>query len=77
LKPARAGEAIRQCSAPLMVAVELFLAQRIKFADIARLVEQTLKQHKAIDHPGLEEIMTADAWAREKVTQLAAGDNPC
>jgi len=52
------------------VAVELFLSQRIKFTDIARLVEQTLEEHKAVAHPTLEEIMAADAWAREKVMQL-------
>jgi len=57
------------------VAVELFLSQRIKFTDIANLVEQALIQHQGIVHPTLEEIMAADAWAREKVLQLA-GDNP-
>ena len=59
------------------VAVELFLSQRIKFVDIANLVGQALEQHQAIAHPTLEEIMAADAWAREKVLQLANGDNPC
>ena len=57
------------------VAVELFLSQRIKFIDIPNLVEQTLEQHQAIAHPTLEEIMTADAWARQKVLKLAIGDN--
>ena len=57
------------------VAVELFLSQRIKFTDIARLVERTLNEHKATAHPTLEEIMAADSWAREKVKQLISGDN--
>ena len=57
------------------VAVELFLAQRIKFTDIARLVEQTLAEHKATTHPTLEEIMASDSWAREKVGQLISGVN--
>jgi len=57
------------------VAVELFLSQRIKFTDIARLVEQTLEEHEAIAHPTLEEIMAADAWAREKIMQFITGDN--
>ena len=56
-------------------AVELFLSQRIKFTDIARLVEQTLAEHKATVRPTLEEIMAADAWAREKIRQLISGDN--
>ena len=59
------------------IAVELFLSQRIKFTDIAHLVEQALEQHHAVAHPTLEEIMAADAWARDKVYQLGMGDNPC
>jgi 1-deoxy-D-xylulose-5-phosphate reductoisomerase len=58
------------------VAVELFLSQRIKFTDIARLVEQTLEEHQSTAHPTLGEIMAADNWAREKVMQLVGGDNP-
>lgn len=56
------------------VAVELFLAQRIKFTDIARLVELALNEHKSITHPSLEEILAADAWAREKVMLSIRGD---
>ena len=59
------------------VAVELFLSQGIRFVDITNLVEQTLEQHRAIAHPTVEEIMAADAWAREKVLQLVSGDNLC
>ncbi len=53
------------------VAVELFLSQRIRFVDIARLVEQVLEQHQVISHPTLEEIIAADDWAREIILQLA------
>ena len=59
------------------VAVELFLSQRIKFVDIANLIEQVLERHQVVAHPALEEIMAADAWAREKVLQLANGENLC
>ncbi|MCL0046475.1 1-deoxy-D-xylulose-5-phosphate reductoisomerase [Dehalococcoidales bacterium] len=59
------------------VAVELFLAERINFVDIADLIEKVLAQHQAINHPTVEEIMAADVWAREKVLLLAKGDNPC
>jgi len=62
------------CAADEIV-VELFLSQRIKFTDIARLVEQILEEHEAIAHPTLEEIIAADVWAREKVMQLTSGDN--
>ncbi len=57
------------------VAVERFLSQRIKFIDIPNLVEQALEQHQAIAHPTLEEIIAADAWAREKILQLVSGDS--
>jgi 1-deoxy-D-xylulose-5-phosphate reductoisomerase len=49
------------------VAVELFLSGRIKFTDIAKLVEGALESHKAISHPGLDDILAADSWAREEV----------
>ncbi|MFC1950253.1 1-deoxy-D-xylulose-5-phosphate reductoisomerase [Chloroflexota bacterium] len=59
------------------VTVELFLSQRIKFVDIARLVEMVLEEHQVIAHPTLEEITVADTWARQKVIELASGDSPC
>ena len=52
------------------IAVDLFLSKHIKFIDIAKLVEQTLEQHHVIASPTIEEIMAADAWAREKTRQL-------
>jgi len=55
------------------VAVELFLSQRIKFIDIANLVERVLEKHQSVAHPNLEEIMAADTWAREKVVQFITG----
>ncbi len=58
-------------------AVDLFLSQRIGFIDIARLIEQALEQHQVIAHPTIEEIMAADAWARQKVTQTSTGASPC
>lgn len=58
------------------IAVELFLSQRIKFTDIANLAEEALEQHQVVAHPTLEEIIAADAWAKEKVLQ-SVGGNPC
>jgi len=52
------------------VAVELFLEQRISFLDIATLVEDTLEQHQSVPHPSLEEILAADAWARERAAKI-------
>ena len=56
-------------------AVELLLSQRIKFTDIARLVEQVLSEHEVINNPSIDEIIAADAWARERVVRLASGVN--
>jgi len=47
------------------VAVELFLNHSISFTDIAGIVQKTLEQHHNIAQPSLEEILAADAWARE------------
>jgi 1-deoxy-D-xylulose-5-phosphate reductoisomerase len=47
------------------VAVGLFLSYRLGFLDIAKLVEATLEHHESISCPSLEEILAADAWARE------------
>jgi len=52
------------------VAVELFLSGRIGFTDIARIVQETLRQHRNISQPSLEEVLAADQWARECATRL-------
>jgi len=59
------------------VAVELFLSQRIKFTEIANLIKQALEKHQPVPYPTLDEIAAADTWARQKVLQMATGDNPC
>jgi 1-deoxy-D-xylulose-5-phosphate reductoisomerase len=58
-------------------AVALFLAGKIGFTEIAHLVEQVLTQHQSVSRPSLEAIMAANDWAREKISQLSAGANPC
>ena len=58
------------------VAVELFLSRRIKFTDIARLVEQALQRHQVTARPDIDGIMAADSWARLEVLRLTRqGDN--
>ena len=52
------------------VAVELFLAGRIRFTAIYRVVEEVVGRHDIIDRPGLEEILEADCWARERARQV-------
>jgi len=58
------------------VAVELFLNHRISFTDIAKIVQKTLEQHRNISQPSLEEILAADAWARECATRFSPGHCP-
>ncbi len=57
------------CSAD-EIAVDFFLSQRIGFTDIAHLVERILEQHQSITNPTLENIMTVDTWAKQKVQEL-------
>ena len=47
------------------VAVELFLSRRIRFVDIAALVEEVLESHQSTGDPSMEDIMRADVWARK------------
>ena len=59
------------------VAVNLFLREDIRFTDIARLVEKVLKQHQPVENPNLEDILTADQWARELALHFSGGDRLC
>jgi len=59
------------------IAVDLFLSRRIKFTDIACLVEQVLGEHQAVACPTLDEIIAADTWAREMASRFVSGDSLC
>ena len=59
------------------IAVDLFLSRRIKFTDIACLVEQVLGEHQTVACPTLDEIIAADTWAREMATRFVSGDSLC
>ena len=53
------------------VAVESFVAGKIRFTDIAKLVELTMAAyHPAAGLPSLAEVVEIDQWAREKATEL-------
>jgi 1-deoxy-D-xylulose-5-phosphate reductoisomerase len=54
------------------VAVELFLSHQIGFPGIPRLVEKVMEGHHPILHPNMEDIMSIDAWAREKARGLVS-----
>jgi len=49
------------------VAVDAFVHRKIGFADVVPTVARTMKRHHVIEHPALEQILAADAWARADV----------
>jgi len=55
------------------VAVEFFLSHRIRFTDIAEIVQETLEQHRSVGAPSLEDILAADNWASEYATRISLG----
>jgi 1-deoxy-D-xylulose-5-phosphate reductoisomerase len=55
-------------------AVDLFLAGRLKFTDIPRLVSQALELYTGTKHPSIEEIIEADRWGRDMVLKLVRGE---
>jgi 1-deoxy-D-xylulose-5-phosphate reductoisomerase len=55
------------------VAVDLFLKNRIRFAQIPQLIEKVIQKHRCIEHPELEQILEADLWARQEILKLSSG----
>jgi 1-deoxy-D-xylulose-5-phosphate reductoisomerase len=53
------------------IAVEAFCNQQITFTQITETVSATMKAHKVIEHPTLDQILTADTWARQTATRLS------
>lgn len=52
------------------VAVHAFLEGRISFLDIYSMIETTLKSHHACLSPALDDLFSADSWARLYASQL-------
>jgi 1-deoxy-D-xylulose-5-phosphate reductoisomerase len=50
-------------------AVHLFLSGEIRFVQIARIVREALERHTVRLNPSLDEIIEADRWTREIITQ--------
>lgn len=48
-------------------AVALFLQDKIRFLEIADVVESAMNNHKVISNPDVDNILSADKWAREYV----------
>ena len=65
----RGGTATSVLNGANEAAVALFLADRINFLDIPRLVESALGRVPVVDTPGLNDVFEADRAAREAVYQ--------
>jgi len=52
------------------VAVEAFVNRKINFPQITETVHRTMDAHRVVEHPTLEQILEADAWARREAARL-------
>ena len=51
--------------------VDRFLAKKINFLTIPKIVQKVMQRHARIANPNLSQIMCADAWARQEALALA------
>jgi 1-deoxy-D-xylulose-5-phosphate reductoisomerase len=51
------------------VAVDAFVNRKLSFTDITETVRRTMDAHEVVEHPTLEQILAADAWAREEARE--------
>ena len=68
----RGGSACAVLSAANDVAVKAYLEDELPFPEIPQLITETLRGHETIPHPTVEQVMAADAWARQTAQQAIA-----
>lgn len=51
-------------------AVELFLTGKINFTGIHQLVSRVVEEHELVPNPDIDDILTADRWARTRAKEL-------
>jgi 1-deoxy-D-xylulose-5-phosphate reductoisomerase len=51
------------------VAVDSFVNRKISFPQISEIVARVMDQHHIVEHPTLDKILEADAWAREEAAR--------
>ncbi len=51
------------------IAVEAFVNRKINFPQITETVRRVMDAHQVTDHPTLEQIIAADAWARREAVR--------
>jgi len=52
------------------IAVEAFLTNKIGFTGIPKVINKVMKKHTTIPQPSLDQLLAADAWAREQTEAL-------
>ena len=66
------GDAPTVLNAANEVAVEGFLAGRLRFPDIPAVVEETLAAHAPTEPTGLDAVAAADGWGRRRAAEAAS-----
>lgn len=51
-------------------AVKSFLAGKIKFTDITKIITKVMEKHQSIDNPSLDQIISAEEWAEKEVLRF-------
>lgn len=51
------------------VAVDAFVNRQITFPQITETVRRTMDAHQVVEHPTLDQILAADAWARREAAR--------
>ena len=51
-------------------AVQAFLAERISFTQIYKVVEKVVRRHRGKNNPSLDDIFSSDCWAREEAESI-------
>lgn len=51
------------------IAVEAFVNRKINFPQITTLVQRVMDAHQVVAHPSLDQILAADAWARQEAAR--------
>jgi 1-deoxy-D-xylulose-5-phosphate reductoisomerase len=52
------------------VAVDAFLSGKVRFMDIASIIEKTMDAHQPRDLTTIEDVLQADRWGRVKAREL-------
>jgi 1-deoxy-D-xylulose-5-phosphate reductoisomerase len=68
----RAGTLGAVMNAANEAAVEAFIAAKIPFGEISRVVELTMREHRLQASPTLDDLQEADGWARKNVRSILA-----